>query len=187
MTKLGNNPFNKLKINTSLMHNSKSIKISPINTLSNIDTNINNSINTTNINTINSIKNIKHINIPNNINNINKINMSPTHAHHGPIPILAKSFNEVDPIKKNKPNIFSLNEWTFMSNKKPMANTKELDKLGKQIKLKSLPEMVFINSNLKVMHHDGLIIMFNAKNALKPCVGMYSLYSIHHYSLYTVN
>ena len=98
--------------------------------------------------------------------------MSPTHVHHGPIPMLAKSFNECDPVIKSKPEMFSCNEWTFIALKKPMANSNELNKITKSIKLKSLPEMVFINSHLKLSHHDGLSIDFNAIDALKPCVGM---------------
>merc|ERR1739838_1281538 len=69
------------------------------------------------------------------------------------------------------PSVHVHGRWKFESLKSPMANSKELEAISSDLGIKTLPEMVFAKSYLKLTFQNSLEIKFGAVNGLKPCVG----------------
>ncbi|KAL6451701.1 TIP41 Type 2A phosphatase activator TIP41 [Candida maltosa Xu316] len=67
---------------------------------------------------------------------------------------------------QDKPSI-SVNDWSVYTAKRPILNSVELDGLAESKRFEfPLPEMIFGNNFVRVVHKDGGMIEFNALNAL---------------------
>merc|ERR1719474_61951 len=79
--------------------------------------------------------------------------------------------NMVNEAFQPTPSVLTHDQWRFESLKSPMANLKELDLISQELGIKTLPEMVFSKSYLKLTFSNSLEIKFDAINGLKPCLG----------------
>lgn len=60
-----------------------------------------------------------------------------------------------------------IGEWNITCTKRNILNSEELDVLNSELKMKSLPEMIFGNNYLKLEHNSGISLSFTALGALK--------------------
>uniref|UniRef100_A0A3Q3B081 TIP41-like protein n=1 Tax=Kryptolebias marmoratus TaxID=37003 RepID=A0A3Q3B081_KRYMA len=68
--------------------------------------------------------------------------------------------------KSSKKN-FTFGPWTVISSKNHIMKSKDIERLGEELNMPSLPEMLFGDNILRIQHIDGFGIEFNAIDALK--------------------
>ncbi|XP_078265287.1 TIP41-like protein isoform X1 [Rhinoraja longicauda] len=68
---------------------------------------------------------------------------------------------------KNSKQEFNFGPWKLTANKSHIMKSKDIEKLAEEMKMHSLPEMLFGDNVLKVQHAGGFGIVFNATDALK--------------------
>ncbi|TRY94816.1 hypothetical protein DNTS_029840 [Danionella cerebrum] len=64
---------------------------------------------------------------------------------------------------------FSFGPWTITAVKTHIMKSKDIERLAEEMKMPSLPEMLFGDNVLRIQHVDGFGVEFNAIDALK-CV-----------------
>merc|ERR1712228_585820 len=69
------------------------------------------------------------------------------------------------------PSILTHKNWQFSSLKLAIADSNEMEQISLKLGIKTLPEMVFSNSFLKISYSNSLQIGFDAVNGLRPCIG----------------
>ncbi|XP_067848950.1 TIP41-like protein [Heptranchias perlo] len=68
---------------------------------------------------------------------------------------------------KNSKQEFNFGPWKLTANKSHIMKSKDIEKLAEEMKMHSLPEMLFGDNVLKVQHAGGFGITFNATDALR--------------------
>ncbi|GCB62854.1 TIP41-like protein isoform X1 [Scyliorhinus torazame] len=68
---------------------------------------------------------------------------------------------------KNSKQEFNFGPWKLTANKSHIMKSKDIEKLAEEMKMHSLPEMLFGDNVLKVQHAGGFGISFNATDALR--------------------
>lgn len=68
---------------------------------------------------------------------------------------------------KNSKQEFNFGPWKLTANKSHIMKSKDIEKLAEEMKMHSLPEMLFGDNVLKVQHAGGFGIVFNATDALR--------------------
>ncbi|XP_048458802.1 TIP41-like protein isoform X2 [Rhincodon typus] len=68
---------------------------------------------------------------------------------------------------KNSKQEFNFGPWKLTANKSHIMKSKDIEKLAQEMKMHSLPEMLFGDNVLKVQHAGGFGISFNATDALR--------------------
>ncbi|XP_059824207.1 TIP41-like protein [Hypanus sabinus] len=68
---------------------------------------------------------------------------------------------------KNSKQEFNFGPWKLTANKSHIMKSKDIEKLAEEMKMHSLPEMLFGDNVLRVQHAGGFGIVFNATDALR--------------------
>ncbi|XP_078415900.1 TIP41-like protein [Cetorhinus maximus] len=68
---------------------------------------------------------------------------------------------------KNSKQEFNFGPWKLTANKSHIMKSKDIERLAEEMKMHSLPEMLFGDNVLKVQHAGGFGISFNATDALR--------------------